>query len=207
MKVYSVFAVITSFMLTSCVPAVLGSGAAVGSAAVEDRGMDGAMADQTIRARINYEWTQSPENFEGIEITVYNGKVLLTGTARTEADRTAAVRLAKVAQGVREVIDAIDIGEEGSFPDLARDAWISAKVRNANLFDDRIYSPNFAVRTEDKIVYLLGVAESEDEHQAVLQNAHDVKGVRRVVDLVEVRVSMPSHPDAEGAPVTRVEVS
>src|SRR5690606_11734114 len=133
---------------------------------------------QTIRARINYEWTQTPENFEGIEITVYNGKVLLTGTARTEQDRAAAVRLAKVAQGVREVIDAIEIGEEGNFPDLARDAWISAKVRNENLFDDRVYSPNFMVRTEDKVVYLLGIAESVHERDAVVENAHHVKGVR-----------------------------
>jgi len=178
-------------VLSGCFPAVLGSGAAVGSSAAEDRGLDGAAADQNIRARINYEWLHHPGNFDGIEITVYNGKVLLTGKAKTMKDRQDAVRLSKVAPGVREVFDAIEIGDEGTFPDLSRDAWISTKLRSALLFNEHVYSPNYMIRTEDKVVYILGIAENQKELDEVMKEARHVAGVRRVVNLTEMTKRQP----------------
>ena len=173
--------------LTGCVAAVpvaVGGTALVGTTAMEERGLDGAISDQSIRGRINYEWGRSPLCFDGIELTVYNGRVLLTGPVKNHQVQLEAYRLAKLAPGVREVIDATKIGGEDNY---FADAWITTKLRSNLITDRRVAAHNYTIRTYDCIVYILGTAQDEEELDALHEVAEDIRGVRNVVVFVEIK--------------------
>jgi len=171
--------------LSGCIaPFVIGSTAVVGTAAMEERGVDGATTDSAIRMRINYEWSQSPLNYTGIEICVYNGRVLLTGPVRNKRVQDEAVRLAKLAAGVREVIDATKIKGQDNYFD---DGWITTKLKSNMIAHKDIVAQNYTLKTYDGIVYILGTAQDADEVDAVIETAEDIKGVKRVVNLIEIK--------------------
>lgn len=173
----------------AAVPAAIGGTAYIGTTAMEERGLDGAVSDQSIRARINYEWGRSPLDYSGVEITVYNGYVLLTGPVRDEQTQGEAYRLAKLAPGVRKVIDATKIGGKDNY---FADAWITTKLRSKIIADRRVAAHNFTIRTYDSIVYLLGTAQDQDDLDALIEDAHDITGVRNVVSFVEIKKPVPT---------------
>lgn len=191
-KIVKLVSCLLPFALSGCVAAVplaVGGTCMVGTAAMEERGIDGAVSDQSIRGRINYEWANSPLDFTGIETTVYNGKVLLTGPVHDAQAQAEAVRLARVAPGVREVIDATKLGGKDNY---FADAWITTKLRSNILADRRVAAHNFTIRTYDGIVYLMGTALDQDDLDALLENAADVTGVRNVVSFVEIKEHIPT---------------
>ncbi|MFX5821173.1 BON domain-containing protein, partial [Acinetobacter baumannii] len=80
---------------------------------------------------------------------VDQGRVLLTGRAADPQMRLDAVRLAWQAQGVKEVINEIQIDNGSSIVDTARDTWISTQIRSRITFDADIHSQNYSIDTVD----------------------------------------------------------
>ena len=66
---------------------------------------------------------------------VYMGRVLLTGTVDTPEMRAEAVKLAWTAEGVKEVINEIQLAGAAGASGFARDTWISTQLKSALLFD------------------------------------------------------------------------
>src|SRR5690349_6627277 len=117
-KLLGVFSIIApSLLLQGCVPvAVVGAGALVGSSAIEERGLGKVVSDTSIRTAINAAWfDHDPQISEMVELTVREGKVLLTGQVDTVQRQIDAVRLVWTISGVREVIDDTKIGEGSGF--------------------------------------------------------------------------------------------
>jgi osmotically-inducible protein OsmY len=52
------------------------------------------------------------------------------------------------------------------------------------LSDRDIHAINFTLTTVNAIVYLLGIARTEVEHQKLVEHARNVKGVKKVVSHV-----------------------
>jgi len=178
-------------LLTGCGPLLVGGVGTVGMSAVEERGFGGVVSDQSLWVRLNYELA----DISGLEITVYNGRVLLTGVVVDERAKRDAVRLAKGVSGVNEVIDGTNLRGEAGFGEYTRDSWITTKLK-ANLYaDEDVIAPNYLVKTFDKVVYIFGTAYTQEEMDRVVEHAYDITGVRKVVNLIELY-----KPEEQGPP-------
>jgi len=183
--------------LAACTPVgvAVGVGAAGGIAATQERGFGAAVDDARIRIEINHYWFQySEELYRKVGLQVHEGRVLLTGVVGEPAMRADAVRLARQAEGVREVIDEIEVAEAGGLADAARDGWISRRLGAKLTFDREIRSINYSVAAAGGVVYLIGVAQDEAELQRVIDHARDIPYVRRVVSHVRVKNAPASAP-------------
>lgn len=176
--------------LAACSPVgmVAGAGAGAGIAASQERGFKGAMDDQAIRLDINHLWFQeSMALYRDVNLQVQEGRVLLTGTVPDEETRLRAVALAWQADGVREVINEIEVAEDGSLADAAQDRLISAKLKSRLLADADVDSINYSIETVNGAIYLIGIARSQAELDRVIAYARDIPYVRRVVNYVRVK--------------------
>jgi osmotically-inducible protein OsmY len=125
--------------------------------------------------------------YQAVEYEVEEGRVLLSGKVRSVQDRLDAVRLAWQIAGVREVINEMEVGDEGSVSDFARDTWITSQVSSKLLFDKEVRSLDYSVETVDQVVYIMGVAQSQAALDRVVAHAKNVEYVRRVVSYVRLK--------------------
>ena len=174
--------------LGACAPVVIGAGAGAGVAASQERGFKGAIADTEIRLEINHLWLQeSVSLYSKVNLQVQEGRVLLTGRVPNPEARVTAVRLAWQAEGVREAINEIEVGDTSSLMDAARDQWISAQLRARLLADAGVASINYSIETVNGSVYLIGVAQNQAELDRALIHARNIAYVRRVVDYMRLK--------------------
>lgn len=171
-----------------CAPLVVGSAASgIVVAATQERGLGGAISDAKIQAEINHLWLQHDiEMHRRLDMTVDQGRVLLTGRATTPEMRLDAVRLAWQAKGVQEVINEITVDEGGGLVDAARDTWITTQLRTRLTLDKEIRSQNYSIDTVNGVVYLMGVARSQAELDRVTGHARAIPNVKRVVSYVRL---------------------
>lgn len=171
--------------LQGCVAAAVGAGATAGVAAAEERGIKGAVNDTAIRAEINHYWLQRDEKlFMNCNLQIQEGRVLVTGAVKDPDTRAEAIQLAWKAKGVREVINEIEVTNEGGFGSYARDTSIVTELRSRLLFAKDIQSVNYSIESVNGVVYMLGVAQNQAELDKAINIARNVNYVRRVVSHV-----------------------
>lgn len=174
--------------LTGCVGAAIGAGAIATSAAVQERGLKGGIDDTVIRARINSLWLEhDADMYRLVSLSIVEGRILLTGQVRLPRMRIDAVRLAWKAEGVREVINEIKVTDEGGIASYARDSWISTQLKSKLLFDKKILSINYSIETVNGSVYLMGIAQNQQELDRVTNHARTLSYVKRVVSYVRLK--------------------
>jgi osmotically-inducible protein OsmY len=180
--------------LTGCPLAIVGGIAAAGGAGYEanqERGVQGSVNDFTIKTNIQNAWLKTDPNLPvKLNLTVYQGRVLLTGTTDNPQRKAEAAEIAKTIPGVRAVYNEIELAPGESVWHSAQDAWITSEVRSKLIFSN-VRSVNYDIETVDKSVYLIGSARSEAELNHATDLARRVPGVRRVVSYVEVRPGAP----------------
>lgn len=171
--------------MQGCVAAAVGAGATAGVAATEERGIKGAVSDTSIRAEINHYWLQKSENlFIDCNLQVQEGRVLVTGAVKDPDTRAEAIQLAWKAKGVREVINEVEVTNEGGVGAYARDTAIVTELRSRLLFAKDIQSVNYSIESVNGVVYMLGVAQNQVELDKAINIARNVNYVRRVVSHV-----------------------
>ncbi|MBT6285382.1 MAG: BON domain-containing protein [Rhodospirillaceae bacterium] len=180
--------------LQGCVGAVIGAGATVGTAAMEERGIAGVTDDAALRIRLNGLFSGKDERlWRKVGLQVYMGRVLLTGAVETEDMRAEAVRLAWSAEGVKEVINEMQIAQSGGATGFARDTWIATQLKSALLFDKDVSSINYSVESVGGTVYLIGLAQDRAELNRVMNHARGMSYVKKVVNYVLIK-RPPSNP-------------
>jgi osmotically-inducible protein OsmY len=175
--------------LSACSTAgiAVGAGAATAVAASEERGLGGAVSDTAIEAQVNALLLQHDfETFRKVGVKSYEGRVLLTGLVERPQMRVDAVRLAWQANGVKEIINEIEVTDKGGAEAYARDVWISTQMRTKLLLDKEIKAINYSVETVGGTVYLMGFARSPAELARVEAHARNLAYVRRVVSYVRM---------------------
>jgi osmotically-inducible protein OsmY len=175
-------------VLSGCVGVAVTGGATAATAAAQERGFKGTVDDTIVRARINDLWLQhSAEIFQNVGLQVTEGRVLLTGKLKDPQLRLDAVKLAWQAQGVNEVINEIQVTEEGSIGSYARDTAISTELKSRLLFDKQVSSINYSIETVGQIIYVMGIAQDQAELDRVINHARNIAYVRRVVSYVRLK--------------------
>jgi osmotically-inducible protein OsmY len=170
---------------SGCVPLVVG--AAVGGTALvaTDRRSVGAQADDEA---IELKYAQSRSNRFGdavhINVTSYNGILLLTGEVPDAATKAALAELARTTDRVRRVHDEIAVRPPTPMSERTNDTYITSKVKARFVEQNKFSATHVKVVTERGIVYLMGLVRP-DEADAAAQVAASTSGVARVVKLFE----------------------
>ncbi len=181
-----------TILMSGCTPigAAIGAGAMTATASQQEKGFDHVVSDSQIRLEINHLWFQSSEKvLMEVGLEVQEGRVLLTGLVEDPEIRSKAVALAWQADGVKEVINEIEVGDDETTSDLAHDFWITTQLNTAILLDQKVSSIDYSVDTVDQVVYLMGVARSQAELERVIGHAKSISYVRRVVSHVRVKAA------------------
>lgn len=186
---YFLFLSLLSLGLSGCAEVALFSvGAGTLDAATKEKGLKGTVSDADIRTRINVAWfDHSPRIHRALKLEVQEGRVLIAGTLPNEKSKMEAIRLVWNVDGVKDVIDEIRISKKNQTNTYLRDKWISTQISSALLFDPKVSSSNYSISTIKQIVYVMGIAQSREELQHVLEKARHVADVREVKSYVRLK--------------------
>lgn len=181
--------VILSLFLPGCAPAIFGGMAATTGIVGESRKVDTHLEDSWVAMKIRSYYVRSDLVRAGnIGVSVYNGKVLLTGAASNQEELDEAIRIAQGTRGVSEVRSEIQV-QYVSASELAMDALITNKVKIQMLADKVVNGMNIHVKTTKKVVYLTGSANNVAERDRAITIARQVADVHEVVSYIEIFTS------------------
>jgi osmotically-inducible protein OsmY len=163
-----------------------GAGASLGIAAAQEGGISSAATDLRIKATISEKWfSYKVDTFTKLNLTVDQGRVLITGTVQNPDDRVEAVRLAWQVNGVKQVINEIRVAQSEGVAGFVKDGWITTRLRTAITFEKNIQSINYSIDTVNGTVYLMGVARSQSELDSVISIARTIPNVKQVISYVK----------------------
>ena len=174
-----------SAMCISCTQVLVGGAASGGMILVQERTPEQAAKDIVTKTRIEESFfsTNYDDIFSKIKVIVFEGRVLLVGTVKNESSKNTAVSIVRKIDEVKEVADYIVVGKE-SVIDYLKDARISLEFRAKLLTDKNISEVNYSSTTENRILYIIGVSQNQEELDIVLSHASNVSGVKKIINLV-----------------------
>lgn len=175
--------------LTNCVAVAGGAalGAVAGVAAAQDGGLQRVVSDAGIQTTINDLWFRhNTEIFRKLDLTVKQGRVLITGVVQNPEHRVDAVRLAWKAEGVKQVINEIKVAKSPGFTGYMSDTWILTQLRSGIIFDPKVQSINYNIDVVDGTVYFMGTAASRKELNRATERARTIRGVKQVVSYMKI---------------------
>ena len=174
MKALSPLAIILSaLLLQGCVAA-----AVVGT---DPRTVGTQVDDSTLELRVNSALSKDEQikKQARINVTAYQGKVLLTGQSPVADLSARAKQIAMGVEGTTEVFNEVRQGQPIGLGTASSDTWITTKVRSQLLGTDQVKSSNVKVTTENGEVFLMGLV-TDREGRAAADIASRVSGVSRV---------------------------
>ena len=185
---FTVFALAvgTSTLLAGCVPLVV-AGAVGGTALVAtDRRTVGAQADdEAIELKTQNNIGAGYGDRVHINVTSYNGIVLLTGEVPTQDLVSTVGEMVRTTAKVRRVHNELVAGPVSDLGARSNDSYITSKVKTRFVEASKTFSATHVkVVTERQVVYLMGLVR-RDEGDAAAQIAATTSGVSRVVKLFE----------------------
>ena len=173
----------TPFRLMLALAALLAAGACASS-----RSLDDSVSDIAGNAELKgVLFTDRNYDYSDIDITLFEGRLMLTGTMRTEEGRAKLMTNAWKADGVEQVIDQVLIAEKTSFAQGLADTRIDQTLKAKFIADDDVISTRYKVSVSRGVVYLIGSAKSDAEHDKAVSLARTVGGVDDVFSHVVVR--------------------
>jgi osmotically-inducible protein OsmY len=180
------FLLVPILLLQGCATAVV-TGAATGASVAYDRRTAGTVIDdQGIEFKAAYALFNNKEIYDQshINVTSYNGVVLITGETPSEALKQKVTAEIKQIPKVRRIHNELAIAAPSALPSRSSDAWITSKVKAKMAADKQTKSYHIKVVTERGVVYLMGLI-SHAEAEAAVSVVKSSAGVQRVVKIFE----------------------
>ncbi len=152
-----------------------------------ERTMGRMLEDDSIetKARVNIHAANEAFDEAHLVIVSFNGYVLIAGQVQSEALKAQATDVVRKIRGVRRIYNELEIAAPSSAMTRTSDTWITTKVKSWLLGSSDIEGTRVKVVTENGVVYLMGLATS-DEAERIADVASDISGVQRVVKLFEL---------------------
>jgi osmotically-inducible protein OsmY len=172
--------------LSACVPILLVGGVAVGAMVGSDpRKSEVMKVDFDLGAKMSSEMIDTWKEKAHVNVTVFNGMVLLTGEVPDEAAKAKAFEIAQRQPRVRKIYNETVVSVPSTAANRVYDTQLTARVKTALLTDaNDADALHLQVITERSVVYLMGVSRP-DIAESAARAASRVSGVRQVVKLVE----------------------
>ncbi|TQV80200.1 BON domain-containing protein [Exilibacterium tricleocarpae] len=135
-------------------------------------------------AAVNIKKAHPALNNAHINVTSYNGVLLLTGQVKSAELRTLASETAAKIPKVRQVYNELQV--QGKLSILARtnDSWLTTKVKTKLMAHRDISSNRIKVVTENGTVFLMGLLSHAEADRAA-EVARTTGGVQKVVKAIE----------------------
>jgi len=195
---------IVSFVpfVSGCVPIVIGGAVAGVSAARQERTIGNALDDKRIRTTLSGRLiNESTGLYLRVSATVIEGRVVLAGRVASPEARIDATRIAWSIDGVRKVDNDIEVTESSGWLDGPSDLIMRTELA-ATLFGDKtIRDVNYTIDVVHGVIYVMGIAQDQDELGRVLAHAEGIRGKRRVENYAVLKTDPVRY--GFGAPVAQ----
>ena len=176
---------ISGLALSGCAGAVVGVGTAAVAASTTEKGFSTSVSDGVIFAKLQDRFIQvNASLLTSASVTVNDGAVLFTGKVKKPEDKIEATKLAWEIKGVREVVNELQVIDTSSIKDIAKDLAASATLRGKMIADQDISSLNFSIDVVNGVVYLSGVASTQEEMNKVISHAQNLRFAQEVVNYI-----------------------
>ena len=181
--------ILLSFV-NSCSPVnILASGGATTMVVAEgDKSLGTVVDDATIKFNISRKFLSSENNlFINVDTSVVEGMVLLTGIVENQEIRVEAVKAVWEIEGIKEVINEIEVGNKTTIKEYANDVWITAQIKALATKDIGLRSISYNIETIRGKVYLAGLTSRPEQLETLINITKSVKGVKEVVNYVVIK--------------------
>ena len=153
-----------------------------------ERSLGTVVDDATIKVNIAAKFLNAGNNlFVNINTSVLEGRILLTGLVDNQEIRIDAVRLVWEVEGVKEIINEIEIGNRTTLKDYASDLWINTQARAVAAKTVGIKSITFNFETIQGKIYVAGITARPDLLDEMIVALKNIKGVNEIVNYVIIR--------------------
>jgi len=119
-----------------------------------------------------------------ISVTSYNGLVLLTGQAPSDAARAEAEQIVSQIRKVRKIHNEVKISGVSSAIARSNDLWITTKVKAQLLTNESVDGSRIKVVTDGSTVYLMGLVSTQEADIAI-NIVRNITGVEKIVKVFE----------------------
>ena len=187
-----IFPILFSFLFMSygCTPTNIlasgGSGALV--VAEGERSLGTVIDDATIKVNIAAKFLNAGDNlFVNINTSVLEGRVLLTGLVDNQEIRIDAVRLVWEVEGVKEIVNEIEVGNRSTLKDYANDLWINTQARAVAAKTIGLKAVTYNFETIQGKIYIAGITTRPDLLENTISALKNIKGVNEIVNYVIIK--------------------
>ncbi|MDR2901604.1 MAG: BON domain-containing protein [Lactobacillales bacterium] len=155
---------------------------------MDDRSFSDDMADTRINLEIRDALMQQDARYGlDIEVTVFEGTVLLNG-ALPNLDLVGQVmQTAWSVEGVQKVHNYIRISDVADIVGVNENAAVSAKIRAELAMTKGIASSNYKIVMENNTVYILGIMADDAELSKAVAVIKDTVTVEKVIPLMRYK--------------------
>jgi osmotically-inducible protein OsmY len=180
---------LTCFAASGCIPLLVAGGTETAVVVAQERSAGNAVDDASILLKLKTQFINQEDKdmFRNVEIKVTEGSVLLTGNVDKPESQVEAVRIAWQIDGVKEVINEIQISDKAGLLNYSRDVLISNQIRVRLIATKGVRSINYSVLTVNQVVYLMGIAQNQEELDIATNVASTTSYVQRVVSYVRLK--------------------
>lgn len=214
MKRHALLAALAPLLLTGCVTAAVSAGTEAGISLAEERSLGRKVDDLTLYSDVNRLFIREKTNqlFADVTVDVRHARVLLTGNVASEAHAQRAVELAWQARGVEEVLNELTVNPSATLMDSANDNLVKKNLEGRLLVTKQVWVINYSINVVNGTAYLLGRVHDQAELDRVLNVTRTTRGVKRVVNYLQIRplndAPRPAaSPYSSTAPVAPAQVS
>ena len=137
-----------------------------------------------IKAAVNISKGSEEIRSSHINITSFNGVVLITGQVATENSRMEVEQIVSQVRKIRRIHNELTITSPTSTLTRASDTWITAKIKANMIGDDQVDATQVKVVTENGVVYLMGLV-SRLQGENAIRVVRGVNGIQKIVKIFE----------------------
>tara|TARA_B100002051_G_scaffold24975_1_gene19461 strand:+ start:3831 stop:4424 length:594 start_codon:yes stop_codon:yes gene_type:complete len=183
MKIKIIIIIISFIFLNGCLgtssTGVFGTGVSI---AMDPRTLgtqiDDSIMDKSLETRI---LGIDKKYFLSVKAKVLDGRIFLTGKVDSPDEKLKLTKVAWETKGARSVKNDIKIKEKFKFKQSAKDLLITSQLRSALIFNKKIKSVNYNIDSYKKVIYIYGIAITEDERKEVIKESKEILDVEDVV--------------------------
>ena len=140
--------------------------------------IDDSIMDKSLDARIILI---DKKYIVDVKTKVLDGRIFITGKVDTPEEKLKITKLAWETKGARSVKNDLVIDKKFGFKQSAKDLLITSQLRSAMIFNKKIKAINYNIDTYKKVIYVYGIAETEEEKKEIIKEAKMILDVEDVV--------------------------
>jgi osmotically-inducible protein OsmY len=135
--------------------------------------------------RRDFLYMNNLDDFGYYQMRVMESRVLLTGVVFNDKIREYLLHKINENVKVREVLDEVQLAaRKGLISQKLKDFFLEKQIYTRMFFKSKVKSLNYEISVVDGIVYVIGIAADQQEHELLTQLLSTVSGVKEVISHV-----------------------